>query len=395
MEQTKDVLVFPETRESKKIFDSFISQGNLFIHFAEKNESGLKKLSEQNYDLIIIEINKPLISEISFIENLHSLEKEKPIVIVSEYFSETKDILFADSAYNYLSKPLTIDKLSDTVKDALYETKALKELHEEQAKIKASYENKKLSILYEISKSLHTINDIDKLINTMVDLAKDTLSAERATVFVLDKSTHELWSRTGTGLNRYEIRFHKSKGIAGKVAGTGQSIITSDPYNHPDFNKDFDQRSGFKTRNLLSVPMLNLKGKVVGVFQVLNKIDSEFDEQDESFLKAISSNASITLENVSLHLEKIKKIEEMHLLFDEMKKSQKNTIVKTKIKTVEKILDVFQEARKSRAMKIALSKAKSLVDDDSQIDAQITKIGDVHNKMLNIIEEYLNKMINK
>ncbi|MBU1101322.1 MAG: GAF domain-containing protein [Bacteroidetes bacterium] len=395
MEKTKDILVFPETRESKKIFDSFISQGDLFIHFAEKNESGLKKLSEQNYDLIIVEINKPLISEISFIESLHSLEKDKPIVIVSEYFNDTKDILFGHSAYNYLSKPFTIDKLSDTVKEALYETKALKELHEEQAKIRASYENKKLSILYEISKNLHTINDIDKLINTMVDLAKDTLSAERATVFVLDKSTHELWSRTGTGINRCELRFHKSKGIAGKVAATGEAIITSDPYSHPEFNKTFDQLSGFKTRNLLSVPMMNLKGKVVGVFQVLNKIDGEFTEQDMSFLKAIASNASITLENVTLQEEKINKIEEMHLLYDELKNTQKDTILKTKQKTVEKIIDLFNEAKNSRAMKIALTKAKNLIEPDSEIDSQINKIGEVHDRMLNIIEDYLNKMINK
>ena len=394
MAKSKEILIFPETKESKKIFDSFISQGDMYIHFGEKNDEGLKKLSSQNFDLIIIEINKPLISEITFIENIHAMEKSLPLVIVSEYFNDTKDVLFSDTAYNFLSKPLTFDKLSDTVKDALEETRVLKETHEEQSRLKTAFENKRLSILYEISKNLHAINDLDKLLKILVDFAKDTLAAERATVFILDRATNELWSRIGTGINKREIRFNKDKGIAGKVVTTGKHILTSDPYNHPDFNKEFDQRSGFKTKSLLCVPMINLRGRIIGAFQVINKIDGEFTDDDLGFLQALSSNASISIENNTLHEEKMRKIEEMHILFNELKNSQRELVAKTKINTVNKIIKIFEEAKTSRAMKIALSKAKSELGNNSEAEKKIDKIGEVHEKMLDIISEYLNNMIN-
>lgn len=395
MAKSKEVLVFPETKDSKKIFDSFISQGDMYIHFAEKNDEGLRKLSSQSYDLIIVEINKPLISEITFIESLHSLEKSLPLVIVSDYFNDTKDILFSDSSYNFLSKPITFDSISDTVKNALEETRILKETHEEQSKLKIAFENKRLSILYEISKFLHAATDLDQLLKLLVDYAKDTLSAERATVFILDKNTNELWSRIGTGINKREIRFHKSKGIAGKVVSTGKYILSSDPYNHPDFNKEFDQRSGFKTRSILCVPMLNLRGKMTGVFQVINKTEGDFTDDDLRFLQALSSNASIAIENHTLHEEKLRKIEEMHNLFNELKNSQSELIAKTRTNTINKVIKLFEEAKSSRAMKLALSKAKSEVANNSEAEIKIDKIGEVHEKMLDIISDYLNKMINK
>lgn len=395
MAEKKEILIFPETKESKKIFDSFISQGDSYIQFGEKNEEGLKKLSSQNFDLIIVEINKPLISEISFIESIHSLENNLPIVIVSEYFRDTKDVLFADTAYNYIPKPLTMDKLSETVQKALEETRILKETHEEQVKIKSVFENKKLSILYEISKKIHSLNDLDKLLKTLIDYAKDIIGAERATVFMIDKSTNELWSRIGTGINKREIRFSKTKGIAGKVVATGKYILTSDPYSHPDFNQEFDQKSGFKTRSLLCVPMFNIQGRITGAFQVINKLEGDFTEEDIEFLEALSSNASISIENSTLQEEKMKKIEEMHLLFDELKNSQKELIIKTRSSTVEKIIKIFQEAKNSRAMSLALTKGKSLVAGNKEAENQIDKIGEVHNKILEIIEDYLNKMIIK
>ena len=393
MGATRDILVFPETKDSKKIFNSFISHGDIFIHYAEKDESGLKKFSEHDFDLIIIEVNKPFISEIEFIESINSLESDIPIVIVSDYFKETASAIFNDSSISCISKPLNYDKLSDTIKQALDETHVLKAIHEEQAQIKAEYENKKLLILYEISKNLHSITDIDKLLKTMIDYAKDTLGAERATVFIYDRTTNEIWSRIGTGINKREIRFNKSKGVAGKVLSTGQSIITDDPYNHPDFNPEFDQKSGFKTRNLLSVPMKNIKGRIVGVFQVLNKIDSEFCEEDEKFLEAISSHASITIENATLHYQKMKKIEEMHLLFDELKKQQKEIVVKTKNDLALKILKAIEETRDNKAIKNAINNAKKAVEDKTAPIEKIDKIGAVNDKMFELLEEYVSKFI--
>ncbi len=137
-----------------------------------------------------------------------------------------------------------------------------------------------LKKLVEISIKLTSEKDPDKLLSLIVDSSLDFLNAERATVFLYDETNRELYSKVGTGVNQKEIRFSVDSGIAGYVAKTGETLIIDDPYHHPLFNKEIDSKTGFKTRDILTVPMKNIENKIIGVFQVLNKIDGKFNDED-------------------------------------------------------------------------------------------------------------------
>jgi adenylate cyclase len=141
--------------------------------------------------------------------------------------------------------------------------------------------------------------DLKVLLQKVMREAARMLRAERSTLFINDEKTNELWSQVGSGLDQ-EIRFPNHLGIAGAVFTAGKTINI--PYAYADlrFNPAFDKTSGFFTRSILSVPVINKSGKVIGVTQVLNKRGGPFNDEDESRLKAFTSQVSIALQNAAL-----------------------------------------------------------------------------------------------
>ena len=126
------------------------------------------------------------------------------------------------------------------------------------------------------------------------------LQADRGTLFINDEKTNELYSRVAMGESIGEIRLPNHLGIAGAVFTSGKTVNI--PYCYADlrFNPAFDKQTGYFTRSMLCVPVLNKESKVIGVTQVLNKRGGPFDEEDETRLKAFTAQVSIGLENAKL-----------------------------------------------------------------------------------------------
>jgi len=141
---------------------------------------------------------------------------------------------------------------------------------------------------------------IDSLLQKVMTEATRMLNAERSTLFLNDEKTQTLWSQVGQGLGSMQIRLPNTAGIAGAVFSTGKTINIPHAYADLRFNPAFDKKSGFFTRSILCVPIINQKGKVIGVTQVLNKKNGVFTAEDESRLKAFTAQIAISLENASL-----------------------------------------------------------------------------------------------
>jgi class 3 adenylate cyclase/GAF domain-containing protein len=94
------------------------------------------------------------------------------------------------------------------------------------------------------------------------------------------------------------------QGIAGYVAAKGRSIIVNDTSRSPHFFTGVDQSTGFHTRSALCVAMIS-KGRVIGVIEVLNKINGDFTDGDEDLLQSIASSVSIAIENARLYRETV------------------------------------------------------------------------------------------
>ena len=142
--------------------------------------------------------------------------------------------------------------------------------------------------------------ELGPLLQKVMGEATRMLKAERSTLFLNNEKTSELWSQVGQGLEAIEIRFPNHLGIAGAVFTSGETINI--PYAYADlrFNPSFDKATGYFTRSILCVPVVNKQGKTIGVTQVLNKIGGVFNDEDESRLKAFTAQISIGLENAKL-----------------------------------------------------------------------------------------------
>lgn len=141
---------------------------------------------------------------------------------------------------------------------------------------------------------------LGSLLQKVMGEATRLLSADRSTLFLNDEKTHELWSEVGQGLAAMQIRLPNHLGIAGSVFTSGKTINI--PYAYADlrFNPAFDKKTGYFTRSILCVPVVNRNGKTIGVTQVLNKRGGAFTTEDEARLRAFTAQVSIALENAKL-----------------------------------------------------------------------------------------------
>jgi len=120
-------------------------------------------------------------------------------------------------------------------------------------------------------------------------------------VFLYDEKTNELWSLVATGMKDSEIRFPSDKGVAGWVFTNRKALVIDDAYNDPRFNVGIDCKSGFRTENILCVPLINSKGDCIGVLQALNSKKGKFTDEDNTFFSAISDYVAIALDNAKLY----------------------------------------------------------------------------------------------
>ena len=123
------------------------------------------------------------------------------------------------------------------------------------------------------------------------------LRAEKASLWLLDEERGELWSKVFGG-ERHTARVPVDAGIVGRVFETGQLLSVPDAYAEPLFNRAVDEETGFRTRNILAVPLRDSHERVFGVAELLNKADGEaFDPDDERRFLELTKSMQVLLES--------------------------------------------------------------------------------------------------
>lgn len=155
-----------------------------------------------------------------------------------------------------------------------------------------------LQQVLEISRAMAAATDLDELLGLILDRSMELLSAERATVFLHDAERDELVSRIAR--QSEEIRMPAGTGIAGACVRCRKMVVVPDAYADDRFNSEFDLRSGFRTRNLLAMPLFDFSGELVGVLEVINKIEGEFGDYDVSLADVLAAQAGVVLQRARL-----------------------------------------------------------------------------------------------
>ncbi len=155
----------------------------------------------------------------------------------------------------------------------------------------------RLQQLIQINQRLHSCLDVDKVLETIIDVATRSLEAGRSTLYVIDEAKGEMWSHIAQGEDVGEIRLKIGEGVAGHVAKTGETVRIPDARSDTRFNPNIDAETGFRTRSMLCMPLELSDGKRVGVLQVLNKRQGVFTEEDMDQLRALAVQAALSLQN--------------------------------------------------------------------------------------------------
>ncbi len=146
----------------------------------------------------------------------------------------------------------------------------------------------------DVSRRLAATSELTPLLETIERAALRVLNCERATVFTFDRATDELVSHVATGVGQFRVP--ASRGIVGEVVRTNMVINVPDAYQDARFNPEIDRKTGFKTRNMLTFPLVGFDNSVVGVLQVLNKRDGPFDAWDEELVHTFGAQAGLAVQ---------------------------------------------------------------------------------------------------
>jgi signal transduction histidine kinase len=234
-------------------------------------------------------------------------------------------------------------------------------------------EEERVRALQEIAEavlSTHNLNDLLKLI-----LAKITrlMDADRATLFLVDEETGELWSKLVQGDEIVEIRLQIGEGLAGVVAQSGRSMVLRDAYKDPRFLRAVDAQTGYRTRSVLCVPMHDPQKNIIGVIQVLNKIHGYFTMEDERLLTTFAAHAAISIETSKLYTSIVGK--NIELL-------EAHTALEEKIRELDVLYEV--ELKMSAAedldeiLRVVVARTAEAIEAKAAILALSDEAGNVH-----------------
>lgn len=155
-----------------------------------------------------------------------------------------------------------------------------------------------LERILEVTRQLAAPFELDDVLARVIEAARAILRADRGTVFLYDPRSDELFSKVATGTG--ELRFPADRGIVGEAARTRQVINVPDCYADARFNQDVDRKTGYRTRCLLTVPLIGHDETLVGVLQVLNKRDGVFTPGDEKIATALGAQCAVALQRVRM-----------------------------------------------------------------------------------------------
>ena len=155
-----------------------------------------------------------------------------------------------------------------------------------------------LKAILEVTSALAAPFDLMTMLGEVVAAARKVLGADRGSVWLHDPATDELVLEVATGIA--PVRVPSGAGLVGACARDRRLINVRDCYADPRFDPGVDKASGYRTRCMLTLPLIDHKDVLVGVMQILNKADGVFDADDELVATALAAQCAVALQRVRM-----------------------------------------------------------------------------------------------
>ncbi|MBP9699363.1 MAG: HD domain-containing protein [Elusimicrobia bacterium] len=156
--------------------------------------------------------------------------------------------------------------------------------------------------LFDYTKRMSQERDLQTLLSLVIEAACKILKAQRATVFLLDKTKNQVWAPVATG--QPVIRLPADQGIVGRAIFGNRIVNVMNAYGDKDFSPSIDRTTGFRTKTILTIPLVRKRGDTVGALQALNKRGGVFDRADEDMGVLIAEQAAAAV-SAALHHDEL------------------------------------------------------------------------------------------
>lgn len=324
------ILVVDDERRNRSLLSARLEGQGHTVATAENGRQALEMLKAQPCDLVLLDLMMPEMDGYEVLEHLQAdaLLRHIPVIVISALDDLDGMVRCIErGAADYLPKPFNPVLLKARVsacleKKRLHDQEAAsarqlqafndtlaQRVHEATAQIQADAQLlerrlREMEAMSVVSLALSSVMNVDHLLALIMDTSKDVMHAEASSLLLLDPETQMLRFHVARGTAEAALRsvtVPLGQGIAGVVAQTGEPLLIPDAYQDPRFDPSYDQRSGFRTRSILTVP-LKVKDAITGVVQVINKVgQAAFDERDLALFQTFASQASVALDNARLY----------------------------------------------------------------------------------------------
>ncbi len=156
---------------------------------------------------------------------------------------------------------------------------------------------RRLKTILDITHAWRQTNSMQALLKAMAEAATELLGADRASIFLWDRAHKELVGRPALGVKGDELRIPDDSGIVGQVVHTGEPRRVGGGLGDDEIDRQVDAVTGYVTRTVLCVPLVAPGARSLGAFEVLNKRDGHFTEEDEDALIELATHAAVVLQN--------------------------------------------------------------------------------------------------
>ena len=370
-----------------RLLQERLEQAGYVVDVASSGEEGLAQYAAGPYDVVAVDRDLPVHDGLEVIGLLASQGPLPPTILLTAPGDErivveamklgASDYIVKDTNGGYLELlPCVIDQALQRRRLAEEKQQALEALERH---------NRNLALLNQVGQSLTATLDLQQAIDKLLQAVTEIVNAEGGSVWLWDEEKGRAgWLVCHAVLHHglrhpmINLRLSPGEGIAGWVAQNDKSAIVSYAPIDRRFTPNIDARTGFHTTSLLAVP-LRVRGSVIGVLEVVNKLDGVFTEDDRSLVETLAASAAIAIDNARMVEELRRQTVEQQVRTEEL-----DAFAHTVAHDLQTPLGVI-----IGYVDVLLEEYGSLLKENEEALNYVRMIGRNGRKMANIIDELL------
>lgn len=297
---TERVLVIDDSKEIRDFLAEYVLEPKGFqVLKASNGLMGLEMAMAERPDLMITDQQMPQLTGLELLRKLKEHDIEVPTILMTGMGSEeTAVAAFRLGIRDYIIKPIDAQELSDSIDNALRETRLQREhdvlvdqLMDSNSQLQRRAQE--LNVLYEVGKSVSSSLELEEVLQRVVEAAVYVVGAEEGSLMLLDEERGELYIRASKNLDSraQSVRKRVTDSLAGKVLQSKRAVAIGDD------SLMERTHTALLVKSLIYVPLV-LEEEAIGVLGVMNYVHQQsFDNDDTRALAALAGYATIAIRN--------------------------------------------------------------------------------------------------